>query len=135
MNKVLSVVVVGVLALHGLIHLMGAAAYLRLTEVQGLPYKTTVFDGRWNLGEPGTAFFGGLWGVAALGFGLAVIGMVLKRSWWQLLLLASTLLSLVLGAMDWEVAKMGVAVNLVILVGLWALVLTRNSQPVKTVGR
>jgi hypothetical protein len=42
-----------VLVLHGLIHLMGTAVYMRLADVQGLSYKTTLLGGRLDLGENG----------------------------------------------------------------------------------
>ena len=54
--KALEIIVAVVLALHGLIHFMGTAAYLKLADIQGLPYKTTVLAGRWDLGEAGTTF-------------------------------------------------------------------------------
>ncbi len=46
MSKFIMIVAVLVLALHGLIHLMGTASYMKLADIQGLPYKTTVLGGR-----------------------------------------------------------------------------------------
>ena len=58
MKRTWIVVVAVLIALHGLVHLMGTVAYLRFAEVQGSPYKTTFFDGSWDLGELGITVFG-----------------------------------------------------------------------------
>ena len=108
-----------VLALHGLIHLMGTFAYLRILEIPSLPYKTIFLGGRIDLGEFGTGVFGALWGVAAIGFVVASIAMLTNRSWWRLVLLAVTLLSLVITILDSSLAFAGVVLNVLILLGLW----------------
>ena len=108
-----------VLALHGLIHLMGTFAYLKILEVQSLPYKTIFLGGRIDLGEVGTGVFGALWGVAATGFVVASIAMLTNRSWWRSALLAVTLLSLVVTILDSSLAFAGVGLNVLILLALW----------------
>jgi hypothetical protein len=116
--KALKFIAAVILALHGLIHLMGTAAYLKLAEVQDLAYKTTVLGGRWDLGEVGIGIFGVLWGVAAIGFVVTPLAWLMNRKWWRPALVAVTLLSL-LTILDWETAKTGVAVNLASLAVLW----------------
>ena len=108
-----------VLALHGLIHLMGTFAYLKILEIQSLPYKTIFLGGRIDLGEVGTGVFGALWGVVAVGFVVASIAMLTNRSWWRSALLAVTMLSLVVTILDSSLAFAGVVLNVVILLGLW----------------
>ncbi|GAA4001497.1 hypothetical protein GCM10022631_10080 [Deinococcus rubellus] len=108
-----------ILALHGLIHLLGFAAYLRLVTVATLPYKTTFLNGRLDLGVVGTSVFGLAWGVAALGFVLVAAAFLLRWGWWRPTLIAVTLLSLVLTILDAGVAFAGVAVNIMILLALW----------------
>jgi hypothetical protein len=120
MNRTWIVIAAVVIALHGLVHVMGTVAYLRFTEVQGLPYKTTMFGERWDLGEVGITVFGVLWGVAAVGFISSAIGLVFKRFWWRPVLLAITSLSLALTALDSSVAFAGLFVNLLIVVFLIA---------------
>ena len=105
-----------VLFLHGIVHLMGTAAYLKLTEIEQLPYKTTVLGGRWDLGPRGTAVYGALWTVAAIGFIVAALALFSGWNWLQPVLLGVTLFSLVLTALDWGVAYAGVIVNIAILV-------------------
>jgi hypothetical protein len=110
-----------VLALHGLIHLLGFAAYLKLTTVATLPYKTAVLGGRLELGAAGTGLFGLAWGVAVLGFVLVATAFRLSWSWWRPVLLAVTLLSLLLTVLDYEAAKAGIVLNLLTLALLvWA---------------
>ena len=70
-----------VLAVHGLIHLMGTVTYLKLGTVDGLTYKTTVLGGRWDLGENGTKLFGVFWAVAAVGFMLAAAAWAAGWPW------------------------------------------------------
>ncbi len=108
-----------VVALHGLIHLLGTVSYLKLARVQGLPYKTTVLGGRLDLGDLGIGVFGALWGMAALGFLVSVVGIVLQSSWWVSTLMAISLFSLALTMLDSSVALTGVVVNAVILALLW----------------
>lgn len=104
-----------VLVLHGLIHLMGTAAYMKLVAIQQLPYKTTVLGGRWDLGSRGTAVYGALCSVAAIGFIVAALALLGGWNLWQSVLLWVTLFSLVLTALDWGVAYAGVIVNIIIL--------------------
>ena len=119
MLKIMVIVATVVLVLHGLIHLMGTASYMKLAEVQGLPYKTTLLGGRWELGAGGIAVYGALWAVAAVGFVVAALAFWLGWSWWQPMLIGVTLFSLLLTFLDWHVAYAGVIVNLAILAVLW----------------
>ena len=115
MLRIMLIVATIVLVLHGLIHLMGTAAYLKLAVIQQLPYKTTVLGGRWDLGAGGIAVYGVLWAVAAVGFVVAALAFWFGWAGWQPLLLGVTLLSLALTALDWDVAFAGVILNIVIL--------------------
>ena len=45
------------MALHGIAHVVGFLAPWQLTE--GMPYKTTVLAGRWDLGATGIRAVGG----------------------------------------------------------------------------
>lgn len=119
MSKIILTVAAVVLILHGLIHFMGTTSYLQLADLPELPYKTTVLDGRWDLGESGVAVYGVLWAVAAIGFVIAALAFWLGWAWWQPVLLGVTLLSLALTILDWNVAFVGVIVNVAILALLW----------------
>lgn len=119
MLKIMLIVATVVLVLHGLIHLMGTVAYMKLGVIQQLPYKTTVLGGRWDLGASGIAAYGVLWAVAAIGFVVAALAFWFGWAGRQPLLLGVTLLSLTLTALDWDVAFAGVILNIAILALLW----------------
>ena len=104
-----------ILALHGLIHLLGFTSYLQLATVPTLPYKTAVLGGRLDLGSVGMSLFGLAWGVAALGFVLTSAAYLFGWAWWRPALMAMTLLSLIITILDYGPAMAGIAVNLVIL--------------------
>lgn len=103
------------LAVHGLIHLMGFVAYWPLGSVAELPYKTALAGGRWEIGAAGMRLFSLLWLVAAAGFVLAALGLVLNWEWWRTLLWCTTLLSLLISTLDWSVAFRGAIIDLVLL--------------------
>lgn len=110
-----------VLALHGLIHLLGFASYLKLATVPTLPYTTTVLGGRLDLGTAGMSVFGLAWGLAALGFVLAGAAFLLGWTWWRPVLIAVTLLSLLITVIAYGPATAGIVVNLVILACLFLI--------------
>lgn len=110
-----------IILLHGLIHLMGTAAYWQLADITELPYKTTLLGNRWDVGTAGIRVFGLLWLVAAAGFALAVYGLVTGQAWYYPLMIAVALLSMVISALDWEVAFRGTIIDVVILIALVAL--------------
>jgi hypothetical protein len=106
---------VAVLAAHGLIHLLGPTVYLRISDLQGLPYKTTLLNGHLDVGVRGIAIFGGLWVLPAVGFVVSALALALGWDLWLPLAFAATCVSLALTALDWSVAYAGVVVNVVIL--------------------
>jgi len=119
MQKLYHFLFVVILILHGLIHLMGTIAYLQLGTFEKLPYKTTLLNGSWDVGQSGIAVFGALWAAAALGFVLSAAAMLAKWHWARPVLVAVTLLSLVFTGLDWKAAYAGVILNIAILGLLW----------------
>jgi len=107
------------LVAHGLIHLIGTTVYLRLAEIEGFAYKTTLLGGRWDLGAAGIGVFGALWAVATVGFIAAAIGMLTNSSWWQPALIAVTIFSLILTALDSSLAFAGIGLNIAILIAVF----------------
>ncbi len=104
-----------VMAAHGLIHLMGFVAYWPLAQIEELPYKTTLLDGRLAAGEAGMRLFGVLWLVATAGFVLGTGGFVAGAGWWRPVVAGTALLSLGICLLDWEVAFRGAIVDAIIL--------------------
>jgi hypothetical protein len=108
-----------VLIAHGLIHLLGTTVYLCLGEISGFSYKTTLPGNSWDVGPVGIGIFGAMWALAAVGFVVSAIAMLIGSSWWQPVLIGVTVFSLVLTGLDWSLAFAGVALNLVILAFLF----------------
>lgn len=107
------------LLVHGLIHLMGMTVYMRLGEIDGMEYRTTLLDGRWDLGSGGILVYGALWGVAAVGFTAAAAGWMAGWEPWRTVLVAVALVSLALTVLDWRNAFLGAGINVVILALVW----------------
>lgn len=112
---ILRIVLGTVLVLHGLIHLLGFAVYLRLATIEGLSYGTALLSGKLEVGEAGARIFGLLWLLAAVGFVVASVAVFALFPWWWTFTLWVTLLSLVVTALGWPDPWFGVVVNVVIL--------------------
>jgi hypothetical protein len=115
----MKIIAIIILVLHGLIHLMGAVTYMQLGTVQGLAYKTTLLNGRWDLGMVGIGIYGALWGVTAIGFIALAAALPIRWDWWKPVLAGVAVFSLILTALDWKVASAGAILNLAILSWLW----------------
>jgi hypothetical protein len=118
MNRVVIVGMSALFTIHGLVHGLGFVANWRLARIEGLPYQTTVLGGRVDVGDAGMRVLGVAFLLAAIGFAAAGWGCWTGASWWRGLLLVTTLLSLVITALEWDVAYAGTVVDLVILAGM-----------------
>jgi hypothetical protein len=121
MIRFLSISLAVIAILHGLIHLMGFLAYWPLAKIPDLPYKTSLLDGRLELGAGGMRLFSLLWLLAALGWVVAGALLAFGRPAWAPLMLGATLLSLVICILDWGVAFRGALVDLVLLLVLFVV--------------
>ena len=118
MQRLLLVGAGGMLVLHGLIHLMGTTVYAGWGEVRGLPYKTTLLGGRWEVGEMGMRLFGELWLIPVVGFCVLGAALAFNGPVSTVALALTTVASLVLTLLDWDRAFAGAAVDAAILVVL-----------------
>jgi hypothetical protein len=118
MSRAVIVGMSALFAVHGLVHGLGFAAYWRLARFEGLPYRTTLLGDRVDVGDAGMRVLGAAFLVAALGFAAAAWGCWTGAPWWRGLLLGTTLLSLVITGLEWDVAYAGTVVDLVILAGM-----------------
>ncbi len=119
MTSFIKIIAALVLIAHGFIHLIGTIVYMKLGEIPGFNYKTTLLGGRWDLGVNGMRSFGALWIFPAVGFVVIGIALLMNLSWWQSMLVPVTLFSMVLTDVDWNVAYGGLIVNTVILGLVW----------------
>jgi hypothetical protein len=109
------------MALHGIAHTPGFATSWKLAPAGGIPYKTTVFGGRLDLGDTGIRAIGILWLIAAFAFLIGAVATVMDTSWWRSIALVAALASLALSLLELPLARIGVFINLFILVMVWAL--------------
>ncbi len=131
-RSVLRILLVGFgffLVAHGIIHLMGFLVQWKLATIEGLDYRTTILGGHIDLGASGIKIEGLLWLPPIAGFVLSALGMVLGAPWWRRALLLTTAFSLVVCALGWPQARVGLYVNVGILVILALLTLLYHPSP------
>lgn len=92
-----------VIVIHGLIHLLGFAKAFNLLQVN-------------ELTQPVSRPYGIFWFQAALLFLFVAFGLLMNKSWWWMLAVAAVLLSQFLIFGQWQDAKFGTILNVVILV-------------------
>lgn len=106
------------MAIHGFAHLPGFLSSWRLAKIEGLPYGTTVLNGRLDLGDAGIRAIGVSWLLLAVGFWVASAGAIANRPWWVPAAASLAVGSLLLCVLGWPEARIGVAVNLILLMAL-----------------
>jgi hypothetical protein len=103
---------------HGIAHLVGFVVPWHIVPAPDLAARTTVFGGTLDLGEGGTKIFGILWLVLAAGFIAA--GVAVISGWWDSVwIVRLTAMSLILCIAGWPDTRIGLAVNVAILVALF----------------
>jgi hypothetical protein len=100
------------LVAHGIAHLVGFISSWRLATLAELPYKTTVFSGRLDLGDAGIRMLGVLWLLAALAFLVAAIALATGMGWAGKVIPAAVIASALLCLAAWPDARIGLVVNL-----------------------
>jgi len=108
------------LVLHGIAHGVGFTGSWRLGPSRDAPLATTLLGGRLDVGVMGIRATGVVWLLTGLAFVVAAVGVWRNADWWPALTMGVAVLSLVMSVLAWPEARIGVALNLVILVGLWA---------------
>jgi hypothetical protein len=107
-----------VMVLHGLAHLPGVIVDWRLSRLSELPYRTSLFWSRLDVGNGGMRIMGALWLAAGIAFEIAAVGAGLGRAWWLPMAGAAAGLSLTISILAAPDAPVGVAVNLLIIAAL-----------------
>jgi hypothetical protein len=105
---------------HGIAHLVGFAVPWRLVAREDAHYKTTIMNGKIDVGDAGIRAIGVLWLIAALGFLVCAIAVATQLEWWWWVTLGATLVSFDLTIIGWPESRIGVAVNALIVVLLLA---------------
>lgn len=107
------------LLLHGIAHGIGFAASWQLGEFRDAPRHTTLLGGRIDIGVAGIRAMGILWLLTGLAFAVCVVGVWRSLEWWPSVTTGVVIFSLVMSVLGWPEARIGVALNLAILIGLW----------------
>jgi hypothetical protein len=112
-----------ILIVHGVAHLVGFVVPWRIAEFEESPYRTTLFNGRLDVGDAGIRFVGILWLLAAAAFFISGGALLLVAPWWPWLTGMVAGYSLVLAVAGWPDSRIGVPIDLMIL--LYVLVGSR----------
>jgi hypothetical protein len=113
---------------HGVAHLVGFVSSFKLATLPELSHKTTIFSGI-DVGDAGIRVMGVLWLITALAFLVAAGAVATATDSAARLMLAAVIGSLTLCVVGWPDARIGVAVNLGLILLLaigarWHLALT-----------
>jgi hypothetical protein len=100
---------------HGIAHLPGFVVPWRLATLSEMPYKTTMLGGAFAVGSFGIRLVGILWLLAGLGFAIAGVATFRNSPAWPTIALVATLFSLALTVLGWPEARIGLALNVIIL--------------------
>lgn len=111
----IQIVAAVVLALHGLIHLIGFVTPWRIAALQGFTYRTTALNGALEIGDPGVRLIGLVWLGLAIGFVAAGYGIWRGEPWALALTVILAIVSLVVCILGLPEAFAGIAINIVIL--------------------
>lgn len=109
-----------VLAVHGIAHLPGFLVPWRISSPPDLPYQTRLLNGALEVGDLGARVVGVLWLLAALAFGGAAVAVYRGAPHWATIALLVVVFSLILSTLGWPASRIGLAVNIVLLVVLAA---------------
>jgi hypothetical protein len=113
------------LAAHGVAHVVGFVSSWKLATLTELPYRTTIFSGRVDVGDAGIRVVGALWLLVAIAFLTAGVAVAAATDWAGRFMLATVIASLLLCVKGLPDARIGVAVNVALLL---LVVITRAPQ-------
>ena len=101
--------------LHGIAHWVGFVVAFQLADLEEAPYGTTLLGGRFDVGDTGIRVMGVLWLVAGLAFMVSAVGAWGHREWWPSLTIGLAAFSLLLCLLGWPDSRIGVLVNVALL--------------------
>jgi hypothetical protein len=104
-----------VLALHGVIHLIGFVSPWRIATLEGFAYRTTAFNGGLDIGDVGVRVIGLVWLGLTLGFLAAGFGVWRGKPWAVGLTGVLAMVSLIVCVAGLPETAAGVAIDVVIL--------------------
>ena len=121
------VILAALVAIHGVIHLIGFVVPWRIATLDGFAYRTATAGGALDLGDAGVRLVGLVWLVCAVGFIVAGVGIALRATWGLPLAGGLAVVSLVVCLLGLPETVAGIAVDVVILGAVTWLMRTRTS--------
>ena len=109
------------LCLHGIAHLVGFVVPFKIANLEEMPYKTTMLNGSFNIGEIGIKIVGILWLMTAIAFFVSVYFIFSHSPLWLVFTIIIILFSMILCILGWPDSKIGVFANFFILLVLFIL--------------
>ncbi len=103
---------------HGIAHVPGFLVPWRLMSSPEMPYTTAILSGRWDVGPIGIRVVGIAWLLAGLVFVTAAVAYTGSVTSAVTLIASITLASLALCVLNWPLSRIGVFVNLVVILSL-----------------
>jgi hypothetical protein len=116
------------LAAHGIAHAAGFAVAWRLMASPDLPYHTTVFNGRLDVGDTGMRLVGLAWLVAAFAFVMTAWLLLSRHQGAPAFVIFVALASLVLCAVEWPFARVGLFIDLALILTVPVITWTAASS-------
>jgi len=104
------------LFLHGLAHLVGFVVSWRIIKTDEMPYKTTLFMGKINIGDAGIRIIGIIWLLIALAYFYSGWITYRQMDFWLSFTLTVTMLSLVFCILAIPDSHIGVYINLALII-------------------
>jgi hypothetical protein len=117
------------LALHGVIHLIGFVTPWRIATLEGFAYRTTVLSGALDVGDVGARIIGLVWLGLTFGFLAAAYGIWRRTRWAVGLTGVLAIVSLVVCLLGLPEAGTGIPIDGVILAAVAYLVFVRDRAP------
>lgn len=100
------------LLVHAVAHLVGFLVPWQLWQSAEMPYRTTIFGGRFDLGPKGILVYGAVWLLLAVGFAVVSLGVLWRANAWLAGLTLLVLVSLLFCLLGWPDTKVGLFANL-----------------------
>jgi hypothetical protein len=107
------------LMLHGFAHSVGFIVFWRISEFEGIDYKTTILNGSADIADTGIRIFGIIWLLLTLVYIFNGIAVIMDLPLWESLTMYVSAASLVFCITGWPDSKIGVIVNILILIFLF----------------
>ena len=117
---VIKLIFVFFIIVHGFAHLVGFVVPWKIASLQEMPFKTTLFYDKLNLGNKGIKIVGILWLLSALGFFFAAIFILMDNPIGLLIVSVSICFSIFLCISGLPDSKIGVFANFFILLLIFA---------------